>query len=358
MPFANERIEKNKELLSQEFSQDRDSQLKSNTKTVARASRFRFDPSVVMSRLRSRIIGQEQALTALEDMLITIKADFGADHRPLSTMFFLGPTGVGKTETVRLIAESILGSANKLCRIDMNTLAQEHYSASISGAPPGYVGSKEGTSLLSVDHIRGSYSEPGILLLDEIEKASTEVIRAILNIFDTGKLVLSSGTKELDFTNCLIFMTSNIGAEDLKSYLASYKKGWKRWLKPNSITEETILDSALHKRFDTEFLNRIDQIIRFNRLGHQHLDSLINIELDNLNRRLTRRDARIDLSPAVKEYLQHGYDKRFGARDISRRIRQELEPALARAMNIHMEKHLFKATLVESQIVVNAQESS
>ncbi|MCL4157436.1 UNVERIFIED_CONTAM: hypothetical protein GTU68_066160 [Idotea baltica] len=310
-----------------------------------------------MRKLRSRIVGQDHALSAIEDMLATVKADCGVPNRPLSVMFFLGPTGVGKTETVRILAESLLGSADKLCRIDMNTLAQEHYSASISGSPPGYVGSKEGISLFDSDRIQGSYSEPGIVLLDEIEKANKDVVRAILNIFDTGRLVLTSGTKELDFTNSLIFMTSNIGANELQSYLPDSDKPWNRWLKSSSNidpkAEEKIVDKALHKHFDPEFLNRIDQIIRFNRLDSDLLDSLINIEIEKLNQRLKRRSASITLSSSAKAFVCNDYDQRFGARDIARRIRRELEPKIAKALCTYPKEESFQAIIVDSSISIS-----
>lgn len=181
-------------------------------------SRFHFKPAQVMKPLRERIIGQEHALNDIEKMLHVVKADFSNPDRPLSVSRILGPTGVGKTETVRLIAEAIYGRTDAFCRIDMNTLAQEHYAAAITGAPPGYVGSKEGHSLFDETAIAGSHTRPGIMLFDELEKASTEVIRGLMNVLDTGKLTLTAGTKTIDFTNCMIFMTSNVGAQAAQLY--------------------------------------------------------------------------------------------------------------------------------------------
>ena len=164
--------------------------------------RFHFEPREVMQLLRNRIIGQDAALNEIEKMLHVVKADFSSPERPLSVTLMLGPTGVGKTETVRLISEAIYGRPDAFCRIDMNTLAQEHYAAALTGAPPGYVGSKEGHSLF-----------------DELEKASTEVLRGLMNVLDTGKLILTSSTKTIDFRNCMIFMTSNVGAQAAQQYL-------------------------------------------------------------------------------------------------------------------------------------------
>ena len=142
--------------------------------------RFHFEPSKVMQLLRERIIGQDAALNEIEKMLHVVKADFSSPDRPLSVTLMLGPTGVGKTETVRLIADAIYGRPDAFCRIDMNTLAQEHYAAALTGAPPGYVGSKEGHSLFDETAIADSHTRPGIMLFDELEKASNEVIRGLM----------------------------------------------------------------------------------------------------------------------------------------------------------------------------------
>lgn len=181
--------------------------------------RFHFEPQTVMQLLRERIIGQDAALNEIEKMLHVVKADFSSPERPLSVTLMLGPTGVGKTETVRLIAEAIYGRSDAFCRIDMNTLAQEHYATALTGAPPGYVGSKEGHSLFDETAIAGSHTRPGIMLFDELEKASTEVIRGLMNVLDTGRLTLTAGTKTIDFRNCMIFMTSNVGAQAAQQYL-------------------------------------------------------------------------------------------------------------------------------------------
>src|SRR5690606_18162368 len=194
------------------------------------ASRFLFDPDTVMARLKSRIVGQDSALDSIESILRILKADIGDPRRPLAVTLLMGPTGVGKTEVVRVLAEAIHGQSDAFCRIDMNTLAQDHYAAAITGAPPGYVGSKEGNSLFDLEKAQGSYSRPGIVLFDEIEKAGTEVLRALLNVIDTGQLRLTSGTKTIDFRNSLIFMTSNLGAREIQRYEQSFTRGWRRFL--------------------------------------------------------------------------------------------------------------------------------
>jgi ATP-dependent Clp protease ATP-binding subunit ClpA len=330
LPFINERLAQHQQ--QREHEQHEKTQREQVEKKLARPSRFRFNPQDVMSLLITRIIGQPHVLSAMEDMLFTLKADFNSAQRPLAVHLFLGPTGVGKTETVRVLAEAILGNAHKMCRIDMNTLAQEHYSAALTGSPPGYVGSKEGQTLFNVENIKGSFSEPGIVLFDEIEKANKDVVRAILNVLDTGKLVLTSGAKELDFSNTLIFMTSNVGVRELTQHIAAHQKGWRKYLGIKPKHENDIADAALRAHFDPEFLNRIDRIIPFNRLTNNLLDDLINIELEKLNQRLSRRQARLALTESAREFLGEDYDQGYGARSIARRMRIELEPKLARAL--------------------------
>ena len=199
-----------------------------------RASRFRFDPDQAIELLKTRIIGQADMHDSIADMLHVVKADFGSGDRPLAVFLFVGSTGVGKTETVRVLAEAILGSADQMCRIDMNTLAQEHYTAALTGAPPGYVGSKENHTLFDFEKIEGSYSKPGIVLFDEIEKSSKEVARALLNVLDSGRLELSAGTKRLNFNNCLIFMTSNEGARELDVYRRKFRKRLEKVVRPTA----------------------------------------------------------------------------------------------------------------------------
>lgn len=162
-------------------------------------SRFAFNPAQVMALLRSRIVGQEHVMRVVEALLNVVKVDIGERERPLTVNLFMGPTGVGKTEIVRLLALAIHGRADAFCRIDMHTLAQEHYSAALTGAPPGYVGSKEGVSLFNSELIQGTYSRPGIVLFDELEKASKEVVRSLLGILENGQLTLAGGSRTLDF---------------------------------------------------------------------------------------------------------------------------------------------------------------
>lgn len=304
------------------------------TGSVRSMSRFQFVPAEVMARLRSRIVGQDQALASIESMLNLVKADLGDPRRPLHVALFLGPTGVGKTEVVRVLAEAIHGSADACCRVDMNTLAQDHYAAALTGAPPGYVGSREGATLLDTGLIEGSFGRPGIVLFDEIEKAGREVVRALLNVFDHGRLTLSSGAKTVDFRNALVFMTSNLAAREIRHYEEGLRRGWRRFMPcPHETRRRNIrnrMDAALQRTFDPEFINRIDKVTLFSGIEPQMFDGLIELELARLNVRLARSGWVVDLEPAARAWLaQRGFDRRFGARAVARAFRSDVMEALA-----------------------------
>lgn len=302
--------------------------------------RFHFEPREVMQLLRTRIIGQDTALTEIEKMLHVVKADFSSPERPLSVTLMLGPTGVGKTETVRLISEAIYGRPDAFCRIDMNTLAQEHYAAALTGAPPGYVGSKEGHSLFDETAIAGSHTRPGIVLFDELEKASTEVLRGLMNVLDTGKLTLTSGTKTIDFRNCMIFMTSNVGAQAAQQYLDKLNLFPKKMqdLCLKRLPARQIIEKVMQRRFDPEFLNRIDRTLHYAPVQENALPQLVEIELEKLNKRLQHQKRQVQLTDAAKAYFYQGHDIRYGARHLGRRMRTELEPILALYFLSHPEQ--------------------
>ncbi|MGV6873507.1 AAA family ATPase [Pseudochelatococcus sp. B33] len=298
-------------------------------------SRFSFDVELIARQLRHDIIGQDDAVEAVVNMLHVVRADIADPRRPLFTGLLLGPTGVGKTELVRALARAMHGDADAVCRVDMNTLAQEHYAAAIAGAPPGYVGSKEGRTILDQAKVEGTARLPGIVLFDELEKASPEVALALLNIFDNGILTTASGERTYSFRNAIIFMTSNLGAEKLRREAEMATRPWRRLLPQTAgqrrARADAIAKAALLKKFPPEFVNRIDHIEVFNWIEQGVVDDLIALEIEKLNRRLARHRCRIDLAPDLRNYIRrHGFDRQFGARSLRRAVRRYVEIPFAR----------------------------
>jgi ATP-dependent Clp protease ATP-binding subunit ClpA len=293
-------------------------------------ARFKLDLGEIETGLRDHIIGQDAAIEVLMQHMKTICVDIGDARKPLASILFTGPTGVGKTEMVRLLARGIYGDADAVCRIDMNTLAQEHYSAALTGAPPGYVGSKEGTTILNQDKIEGTRNLPGIVLFDELEKASNEVVMALLNVLDNGMLTVASGEKTISFRNAIIFMTSNLGAEELNE-LRSRKAKLLDAFRPKKDGESKhVMMDCLLKRFPPEFINRIDCIETFNWIDGKQIPEILAVEVEKLNTRLAKHGYRLELEPDVEKFLaQQGFDERFGARELRRTIRKHLEFPLA-----------------------------
>lgn len=342
MPYANDRIAANLDRLAER-----------PVKSGLRQTRFTFDPDQVLQGLQNRILGQQDALRKMGGLLHTVRADICPEHRPLGVCLLMGPTGVGKTETVRVLAELLLGSSDALCRIDMNTLGQEHYASALTGAPPGYVGSKEGHTLFDAEKIQGSYSRPGIVLFDELEKASSEVIRTLLNVLDFGLLTLPAGNRKIDFRNSLIFLTSNLGAAELADYQSRFQRGWRKLLQPSQVAESRIIEQALNKRFDPEFINRIDHILHYQHLPDSESQQLLDLELKQLNRRLARQQASLTLTPSARDYLCRNYDPRYGARDLARRVRHELSPLVASALLKHADSALFAVDCRAGQLKIS-----
>ncbi|MFJ8268579.1 AAA family ATPase [Peribacillus asahii] len=344
MPFINDKLKSYQVNVADEKKEDLNNEgehRRSRITTVK--TRFSFNPSSIKQSLKRAIFGQDQMIEKVSDMLNIVHADITEKDRPLYVAMFLGPTGVGKTETVKIIADSIYGDQEAFSRIDMNTLAQEHYAAAITGAPPGYVGSKEGTTVFNEEKIAGSFSKPGIVLLDEIEKADSSVLQSLLNVFDNGKMVLTNGERVIDFRNSMIFMTSNLGSRqifefvdsDIKSKLKRifYRLIPSNWGKSDNFILQKIVKKQLEKNFSPEFLNRIDDKIIFNWLGPESFNPIVDKLISNLNTRLEKHLCQINLDDSAKEFIvKQGFDKHYGARAMRRQIRKHLEVPLAKIL--------------------------
>lgn len=340
MPFLNDMLEqterqrRQKEALEAENLSE-DDVLGAHLSAGGIESRFAFDVDLIERHLRAEIIGQDAAVDSVIDMLRIVRADIADPRRPLYTSLLLGPTGVGKTEMVRMLARALHGDADAMCRVDMNTLSQEHYAAAITGAPPGYVGSKEGRTILDQEKIEGTLGRPGIVLFDELEKASPEVVLALLNIFDNGILTVASGERTYSFRNAIIFMTSNLGAERLRREAEAASRPLRRVLPVSAAARKTrlarIAQDTLLARFPPEFVNRIDHVEVFNWIEPEVVRTLIQLEVEKLNRRILKHNCRLDLSPATAELIaREGFDRKFGARSLRRAVRKHVEVPFAR----------------------------
>ncbi len=266
--------------------------------------------------LHHRVVGQDEAVNAVSNAIRRSRAGIQAENRPIGSFIFLGPTGVGKTELAKALAEVLFDDENAMVRIDMSEYMEQHAVARLIGAPPGYVGYDEGGQLTEAVR-RRPYS---IILFDEIEKAHPDVFNVMLQILDDGRLTDSKG-RMVNFKNSIIIMTSNIGSHFIQEY--AEKKLEKTAL-------ELKLKEALGQSFRPEFLNRIDDIVTFEALSKEHLRYIVGIQLDQVNKRLASQGLQLDISDKAKDLLaDKGFDPAFGARPLKRVIQSELLDPLA-----------------------------
>ena len=299
--------------------------LAAGSQDIAFPSRFRFDLTAGRDYLHANLVGQPEVSKALCSALAVVKADIADNSRPLWAALLAGPTGVGKTSSVKLLAKVLTGSEQNVCRIDMNTLSQSHYAAALSGAPPGYVGSREGVSLFDEALIKGDFSTPGIVLFDEIEKASDEVIQALLNVLEEGRLTLTGAGKTLDFRNSLIFFTTNLGSTAHPTWLDRLGLTRKK-----SDSDAKAITRAVESFFTPEFYNRLDAVLVYRPLSAESAEDILGLELEKLNRRLAKKSVQLDLTDrARREIIRLGFDGRYGARAVRRIVREHLEAPLA-----------------------------
>jgi len=268
-------------------------------------------------RLHHRVVGQDEAIQAVASAIRRARAGLQDPNRPLGSFIFLGPTGVGKTELARALAEFLFDDDQAMVRIDMSEYQEKHAVSRLIGAPPGYVGYDEAGQLTEAVR-RRPYA---VVLFDEVEKAHPEVLNVLLQVLDDGRLTDGRG-RTVDFRNTVVIMTSNLGSQ----YLA------ERAVRDGSIDEGTrreVMD-ALRQHFRPEFINRIDEIIVFHPLGREHMGRIIDLQMARLLARLQERKITLHLSDAAKRLLvEEGYDPLYGARPLKRTLQKRVLDPLA-----------------------------
>ena len=271
--------------------------------------------------LHKRLIGQEEAVQAVADAVIRARSGLKDPKRPIGSFIFLGPTGVGKTELGRALAEFLFDDENNMIRLDMSEYMEKHTVARLIGAPPGYVGYDEGGQLTEAVR-RRPYA---VILFDEIEKAHPDVFNLLLQILDDGRLTDGHG-RTVDFKNSVVIMTSNIGSQHILGYRGGDDPSAFEQMKRDVL-------EALRHQFRPEFLNRVDETVVFHSLSREHLKSIVDIQLALLRARLAERHITLDLTEQAKEYFaETGYDPSYGARPLKRLLQKEIETNLGRKL--------------------------
>jgi ATP-dependent Clp protease ATP-binding subunit ClpB len=269
--------------------------------------------------LHRRVIGQDEAVQAVAEAVMRARSGLKDPNRPIGSFIFLGPTGVGKTELARALADFLFDDEKAMVRIDMSEYQEKHAVARLIGAPPGYVGYEEGGQLTESVR-RRPYC---VVLFDEIEKAHSDVFNVLLQILDDGRLTDGQG-RTVDFKNTIVIMTSNIGSLRILDYKGAFEgDGYARM-------KQAVLDELRHN-FRPEFLNRVDEIIVFHALAEEHLKQIVEIQLNGLRKRLADRHIELELTDRARGYLvRSGYDPAYGARPLKRAIQREIETPMAR----------------------------
>ena len=274
--------------------------------------------------LRARVVGQESAIEAVSNAVRRSRAGLGDEKRPIGSFLFLGPTGVGKTELARALAEFLFNDERAMIRIDMSEYMEKHSVSRLIGAPPGYVGYDEGGQLTEPVR-RRPYA---VVLFDEVEKAHPDVYNVLLQVLDDGRLTDGQG-RTVDFKNTVLILTSNIGSAHIQTL------GERTDLEAEDrreLTRRAVLDDV-RKVFRPEFVNRLDELVVFDRLSRSELLQIVDIQLKQFEARLGRRELGLELTSAAKDALvEAGWDPQYGARPLKRAIRKNLEDPISRSL--------------------------
>jgi len=263
-------------------------------------------------RLHARVIGQDEAVSAVANAVRRSRAGLQDPNRPIGSFIFLGPTGVGKTELARALADFLFDDETHMVRIDMSEYMEKHAVSRLIGAPPGYVGYDQGGQLTEAVR-RRPYS---VILFDEIEKAHPDVFNTLLQLLDDGRLTDGQG-RTIDFRNTVIIMTSNLGSQHLADW--------------TDLGAKDKVMAELRQAFRPEFLNRIDDIVIFHSLGRNEIDSIVDLQLGRLRKLLRERDLDLELSPEARTFLaDQGYDPQYGARPLKRALVRYVQDPLAK----------------------------
>jgi ATP-dependent Clp protease ATP-binding subunit ClpB len=271
--------------------------------------------------LHQRVVGQDEAVVAVAEAVLRARSGLKDPNRPIGSFIFLGPTGVGKTELARALAEFLFDDERAMIRIDMSEYQEKHTVARLLGAPPGYIGYEEGGQLTEAVR-RRPYC---VVLFDEIEKAHADVFNVLLQLLDDGRLTDGQG-RTVDFKNTIVIMTSNVGSSRILEYKGAFEgENYERM-------KEAVLEE-MRRHFRPEFLNRVDEMIVFHALTEEHLKKIVEIQLGHLRQRLEERHIELELTDSARTFLvRTGYDPNYGARPLKRALQKEVESALGRLL--------------------------
>ncbi|MDH3269565.1 MAG: AAA family ATPase, partial [Ignavibacteria bacterium] len=329
LKLANQKLhqlQENKQMLKEEVSEEDIAEIVSKWTGVPVSRMIESEREKLLhmeKRLQQRVVGQEEAVSAVSDAIRRSRAGLSDQNKPIGSFIFLGSTGVGKTELARALAEFLFDDENAIVRIDMSEYIERHSISRLIGSPPGYVGYEEGGQLTEAVR-RRPYS---VILLDEIEKANAEVYNLLLQVLDDGRLTDNKG-RTINFKNTIIIMTSNLGASLIME-------------KSQSITDENQeqvyddiriqLMEMLRQQLPPEFLNRIDEAIVFHSLGKEAIAQIVTLQFERLRKGILQQGIDIQLSNSARDYLsRHGFQPEFGARPIKRLIQKEIINELAK----------------------------